>query len=124
MSIDFSLLQPLGWSNHFSAQLSLEQFDTTRPARIVGVERSLYRVDTGQEHFPASLAGSYRHQHDEAESLPTIGDWVLLQKHEPVIVERLKRRSLIARKRAGSHETQAIAANMRSSTSIVSNAIW
>ncbi len=112
MSIDFSLLQPLGWSNHFSTQLSLEQLDTTRPARVVGVERSLYRVDTGGEPFTASLAGTYRHHHEEAESLPTIGDWVLLHEHDPVIVELLTRRSLIARKRAGGHDAQPIAANI------------
>ncbi len=112
MSIDFSLLQPLGWNNHFSAQLSLEQFETTRPARIVGVERNLYRVDTGEEHFTASLAGTYRHQHEGTESLPTIGDWVLLHEHDPVIVELLSRRTLIARKRAGSYDTQPIAANI------------
>lgn len=112
MSIDFSLLQPMGWSNHFSAQLSLEQFDTTRPARIVGVERSLYRVDTGEEAFTASLAGTYRHHHDEAESLPTVGDWVLLHQHDPIIVKLLTRRTLIARKRAGSHDVQPIAANI------------
>lgn len=112
MSIDFSLLQPLGWSNHFSAQLSLEHFDTTRPARITGVERSLYRVDTGHEAFTASLAGSYRHQHEDSESLPTIGDWVLLHEHDAVIVELLNRRSLIARRRADSHDTQPIAANI------------
>lgn len=112
MSIDFSLLQPLGWNNYFSAQLSLEQFETTRPARIVGVERNLYRVDTGDESFTASLAGTYRHHHEEAESLPTIGDWVLLHEHDPVIVELLSRRTLIARKRAGSYDTQPIAANI------------
>lgn len=112
MSIDFSLLQHLGWSNHFSVQLSLEQLDTTRPARIVGVERSLYRVDTGDASFSASLAGTYRHHHEEAESLPTIGDWVLLHEHDPVIVELLTRRTLIARKRAGGHDVQPIAANI------------
>ena len=112
MSIDFSLLQLLGWSNHFSAQLSLEQFDTTRPARIVGVERSLYRVDTGDEQFTATLAGTWRHHHEEVESLPTIGDWVLLHQHDPVIIELLTRRTLIARKRAGGHDVQPIAANL------------
>lgn len=112
MSIDFSLLQPLGWSNHFSAQLSLEQFDTTRPARIVGVERSLFRVDTGDEQFTASLAGTWRHHHEEAESLPTVGDWVLLHERDPVIIELLTRRTLIARKRAGGHDIQPIAANL------------
>lgn len=112
MSIDFSLLQPLGWSNHFSVQLSLEQFDSSRPARIVGVERSLYRVDTGDEFFTASLAGSYRHHHDDAESLPTVGDWVLLHQHDPVIIELLTRRTLISRKRAGGLDVQPIAANL------------
>lgn len=112
MSIDFSLLQPLGWSNHFSAQLSLEQFDTTRPARIVGVERGHYRVDTGQEQFVATLAGTWRHHHEETDSLPTVGDWVLLHEHDPVIIELLERRSLIARKRAGGHDVQPIAANL------------
>lgn len=109
MSIDFSLLQPLGWSHHFSAQLSLEQFDTTRAARIIGVERGHYRIDTGSEVFTATLAGSYRHQHDQVESLPTVGDWVLLHEREPVIIELLERRSLIARKQAAAHTTQPIA---------------
>jgi len=112
MSIDFSLLQPLGWSNHFSVQLSLEQLDTTRPARIVGVERSLYRVDTGEDAFTVSLAGTYRYHHEDAEALPTVGDWVLLHEHDPVIVELLTRRTLIARKRAGSPDVQPIAANI------------
>jgi len=112
MSIDLSLLQPLGWGNHFSVQLSLEQLETTRPARIIGVERTLYRVDTGDANFTASLAGTYRHHHDEAESLPTVGDWVLLHENDPVIVELLTRRSLIARRRAGGHDVQPIAANI------------
>ncbi len=112
MSIDFSLLQPLGWSNHFSAQLSLEHFDSTRPARIVGVERSLYRVDTGNEQFTATLAGTFRHHHEETESLPTVGDWVLLHERDPAIIELLTRRTLIARKRAGGQDIQPIAANL------------
>lgn len=112
MSIDFSLLQPLGWSNHFSAQLSLGQLEATHPVRIVGVERGYYRVDTGTALFTATLAGTYRHHHDESGALPTIGDWVLLHEHDPVIVELLTRRSLIARKRAGGHDAQPIAANI------------
>ncbi len=112
MSIDFSLLQPLGWSNYFSAQLSLEHFDSTRPARIVGVERSLYRVDTGNEQFTATLAGTFRHHHEETESLPTVGDWVLLHERDPAIIELLTRRTLIARKRAGGQDIQPIAANL------------
>lgn len=112
MSIDFSLLQPLGWSNHFTAQLSLEQLEHTRPARIIGVERTLYRVDTGDKHFNATLAGTYHHHHDAAESLPTVGDWVLLHQTDPVIIDLLTRRTLIARRQAGGPEVQSIAANI------------
>ncbi len=39
MSIDFSRLLPLGWSNFFSTQVPLEEFDRVRPARVVRVER-------------------------------------------------------------------------------------
>jgi ribosome biogenesis GTPase len=112
MSIDFSLLQPLGWGNDFSIQLSLEQLTNRRAARVIGVERSNFRVDTGEEVLTAALAGAYRYHHDNAEDLPTVGDWVLLQPAEPLILERLERRTLIVRKAAGSMETQPIAANI------------
>jgi ribosome biogenesis GTPase len=113
MSIDFSLLQPLGWSNELSIQLPLDQLDSIRPARIIGVERNRYRADTGESVITAVLAGSYRHQHDDsAEELPTVGDWVLMHDEEPMILVLLSRRTLIARKRAGSNEVQPIAANI------------
>ncbi len=112
MSIDFILLRPLGWSNDFSIQLSLEQLSTRRAARVVGVERTNYRVDTGEEVLNAALAGAYRYHHEDPEDLPTVGDWVLLQPEESLILERLERRTLIARKAAGSRETQPIAANI------------
>lgn len=112
MSIDFSLLQPLGWSNELSVQLSLEQLEQARPARIVGVERSRYRADTGDALLTVTLAGGFRHQHDAEDELPTVGDWVLLHRHEPMITDLLSRRSLIARKRAGGNEVQPIAANI------------
>ncbi|RFA25127.1 ribosome small subunit-dependent GTPase A [Alkalilimnicola ehrlichii] len=112
MSIDFSLLQPLGWNNHFHRQLTLEQLDSLRPARVIGVERDIFRIDAGSGPLTATLAGRYRHQHTEAVERPTIGDWVLLAADAPVIVACLARRSLISRRMAGSCEPQAIAANI------------
>lgn len=112
MSIDFTALQPLGWSNAFSTQLSLEQIDNCRAARITGVERGSYSVDAGSGAFAATLAGRFRHSHSSPEGLPTVGDWVLLDPGAPLIVERLERRSLIARRMAGGTETQPIAANI------------
>jgi len=97
MSIDFSRLLPLGWSNFFSTQIPLEALDRVRPARVVRVERDRYGVDAGAGEFLATLAGRYRHEH-EGEALPTAGDWVLLATDDPVIVQRLERRTLIARR--------------------------
>ncbi len=112
MSIDFTALQPLGWSNAFSTQLSLEQMERCRAARVTGVERGRYLVDAGSGPFAATLAGRFRHSHTAPENLPTVGDWVLLDAESPLIVERLQRQSLIARKMAGGTESQPIAANI------------
>ncbi len=111
MSIDFSLLLPLGWSNFISTQIPLEKLDSVRPARIVRVERDRYRVDVGDEEFAATLAGRFHHD-QHREPLPTVGDWVLLSADDPVIVDRLGPRTLISRREAGSNEWQAIAANI------------
>ena len=112
MSIDFTLLRPLGWGNDFSIQLSLEQLATRRPARVVGVERGRYRVDTGEQELTVTLAGGFRYRHDDADELPTVGDWVLLHPDESLILDRLERRTLIARKASGAMQTQPIAANI------------
>lgn len=112
MSIDFSALQPLGWSNTFSTQLSLGQLENRRAARVTGVERDRFLVDAGAGPFVVTLAGRFRHGHMALEELPTVGDWVLLDLESPVIVERLERRSLVARRMAGGAESQAIAANI------------
>lgn len=112
MSIDFSSLQPLGWTNHFHRQLRLDQFEAFRPARVIGVERDVFRVDAGAGPLDVTLAGRYRHLHQEAIERPTVGDWVLLTADAPVIVERLERRTLISRRMAGGSEPQAIAANV------------
>jgi ribosome biogenesis GTPase len=112
MSIDHSLLLPLGWSNDFLRQLSLEQLETLRPARITGVAPDHYRIDDGAGAQIATLAGRYRHRHAADSTLPTVGDWVLLEADAPLIVERLEPRTLLLRRGAGGSEPQAIAANV------------
>lgn len=112
MSIDHALLCPLGWGNDFLRQLSLEQVETLRPARIIGVARDHYRTDDGHAAQIATLAGRYRHRHATDTTPPTVGDWVLLEADAPLIVERLEPRSLLLRRGAGGSEPQAIAANV------------
>lgn len=111
MSIDLSQLLPLGWSNHFSAQIPLEQLHSVRPARVVRVDRGRYRVDTGDEEFAATLTGRMHHEPGDERTV-TVGDWVLLAPEDPVIVARLERRTVIERREAGGVERQAIAANI------------
>jgi len=112
MSIDFPALQPLGWSNAFSTQLSLEQMENSRAARVTAVERGNFLVDAGSGPFATTLAGRFRHSHPAPADLPTVGDWVLLDPESPLIVDRLHRNSLIARRMAGGSESQPIAANI------------
>ncbi|WP_127475173.1 ribosome small subunit-dependent GTPase A [Sulfurivermis fontis] len=112
MSIDPSLLLPLGWSNDFLRQLTLEQLETRRPARIIGVGQDHYHIDDGHGAQVATLAGRYRHRHATDSTLPTVGDWVLLEADASLIVERLEPRSLLLRRGAGGSEPQAIAANV------------
>ncbi len=112
MAIDFSALQPLGWSNAFSTQLSLEQLESSRAARVTGVERGRLAVDAGEGPFRVTLAGRFLHEQRAPDALPTVGDWVLLERDASVVTERLQRRTLIARRMAGGTESQAIAANI------------
>ncbi len=111
MSIDFSQLLPLGWSNFFSIQIPFEKLDSVRPARVIRVQRDRFVVDLGNEECAATLAGRL-HQAPGSDVRPTIGDWVLLAPNSPVIVERLERRTLLARREAGGVDMQAIAANI------------
>ncbi len=110
MSIDFSRLLTLGWSNFFLGQLPLDRLDTVHPARVIRVERSGYRVATTDGEMLVTLAGRFQYQH--ADERPTVGDWVLLQQDAPVIIECLLRRTLLTRRQSGGIDSQAIAANV------------
>ncbi|MGE0080975.1 MAG: ribosome small subunit-dependent GTPase A [Thiohalomonadaceae bacterium] len=106
---DFSPLLPLGWHNHFLAQIPLESLADVRPARVVGMVRERFRVDCGDGAMTATLAGRYRLEYDAP---PAVGDWVLLEAQDPVIIARLSPRTVIARRMAGGHDVQVIATNI------------
>lgn len=113
MSIDFSLLQPLGWSPFHAQSLDLDCLETARPARVIAVERERYRLDDGESSFAAEICGRFRLLTGAPTDFPTVGDWVLVANDAALITELLPRRSLVRRGMAGGRsEGQAIAANV------------
>ncbi len=101
---DFSALISLGWQPFFQQQLSLDEWETAQPARIVEQHRSRLEVATASEHRDIPLL----------PSMPTltVGDWILLDQHG-VFLRALDRTSLFKRKAAGSKiSEQLIAANI------------
>ncbi|MGB1012266.1 MAG: ribosome small subunit-dependent GTPase A [Thiolinea sp.] len=97
-------LADMGWQPFFQQQLSLDEWETARPGRIVEQYRTELEVmtETGKETLPVTA------------SMPslTVGDWVLLQPDNRI--ERvLERISCFRRFAAGSKvAAQLIAANV------------
>ncbi|PAU39985.1 ribosome small subunit-dependent GTPase A [Vibrio coralliilyticus] len=97
-------LPQLGWNNLFQQQLTLEELEHSRVARVVEHHRSGYKLLS--EDGETTLAIH--------KSLPmmTVGDWLLLDK-QGGFERLLDRQSLFARKAAGSKVAeQLIAANV------------
>ena len=96
-------LPELGWSNHFIQQLSLDEWDTSLPARVIEQHRSELIVAIEGDSFsvPVPLGEHI-----------TVGDWLLLS-HEHQFIRLLERQSEFSRKAAGSKvQAQLIAANV------------
>lgn len=100
-------LADLGWSAAFQSQLTLEEVETLRPARIAEVQRDRTVVLTPDGANPAVFPGHV------AASDVTVGDWVLLNAEANRIVRLLVRATEISRRAAGRHtRKQLIAANI------------
>jgi ribosome biogenesis GTPase len=99
-----SELYPLGWQAFFQQQLTLDEYETGFPARVISHDRSLYRL----------ISSSGKHNLPINTSLPsmTVGDWVLLD--EDLSFNRLlERKSFFSRRAPGSKiDRQLIAANI------------
>ncbi len=98
-------LVALGWSDFFATELqnyleplSLEARGNLLPARVMGVDRTTFRIQTELQAESAILPGSLLH--GSHKIMPVIGDWVVVQKlNEPMmrIVQVLARRSVFSR---------------------------
>ncbi len=105
-----SLVQ-LGFTPHFSQQLSLADLEERQLARVIEVQRSELTVSDGDNDW--SLPFGARILEWAPEDRPTVGDWVLLD-HDGRVLERvLERKSLFKRVGAGGKaQLQLIAANV------------
>jgi ribosome biogenesis GTPase len=111
MSETFFSLPSLGWSHFFQQQLSLAEWETTIPARVFAVHRNTFDVASAQGHQLISLPGQWPAR--DAEDLPTVGDWLLLDACTGQAQRMLERKSLLRRKAAGrASKVQLMAANV------------
>jgi ribosome biogenesis GTPase / thiamine phosphate phosphatase len=94
----------MGWQPFFQQQLSLEEWETYTPARIIRPQRS--------ELIALTPSGEQSVLITSAMPALTVGDWILLNQ-EHAFVRLLDRSSLFSRKAAGSKvNEQYIAANV------------
>jgi len=111
MSDTILSLPRLGWSHFFQQQLSLEEWESTFPARVLAVHRNAIEVASEQTSQIITLPGHW-HLRD-SEDLPTVGDWLLLDQTTGQAQRLLERKSLFRRKAAGSEsKVQLMAANV------------
>lgn len=103
-------LTELGWRHFFQQQLSLDDLETLRPARVMTIERSLAGLRYDGGHCNSEL--DLRWQKLPHEERPTVGDWVLIDA-ENAPQRLLQRQSVFKRKAAGERaEVQLIGANV------------
>ena len=99
-----STLHHLGWQAFFQQQLSLQEFENTRIARVVAHHRNGYELMTEKGACHLMTSPNFPHI--------TIGDWILLDV-AGCFIRLLERKSLFKRKAAGSQfAEQLIAANV------------
>ena len=102
--MDYSSLVSLGWQPFFQQQLTLEEWDSAIPARVIEHHKSHIEVATAIAHITLPILSSM--------TTLVVGDWVLIDGDNSII-RVLDRQSCFTRKAPGSKvEQQYIAANI------------
>jgi len=105
---DFTSLAHLGWQPFFQQQLTLQEWDSALPGRIVEQHKSEIKVATAEEILTLPLV------HSMPEMV--VGDWILLtesEDKEKYFSRLLERKTCFSRKAAGSKvHKQLISANV------------
>jgi len=110
MSDEVFSLDQLGWRACYSTQLTLEELERGRVARISSVHRS--RIEAIGEAGPVEVVAAAAWHADGATPV-AVGDWVLVEHDTWRLLRVLQRQSVIRRLAAGDiQREQAIAANV------------
>jgi len=109
-------LKMYGWNQHLDeTPLDLEQGQTI--GRVTSEYKGQYKLVTEQGDYLAEVTGKLRHQADEREDFPAVGDWVVVRERpsecRATIDRILPRFSKFSRKAAGvTTVEQIVAANI------------
>ena len=105
-----SPLGQLGWKLFFSKQVSAEEDGSCQPVRVTSVHRGMVTV-LGEE-FEDSISSGLPVPKGPLDR-PTVGDWLLIERHGRNLVRILDRTSLLKRPAPGQdNRVQLIAANV------------
>jgi ribosome biogenesis GTPase len=109
-------LHDLGWDDRFQAHLDTLATPDLIPGRVASEQRGHYLLFAESGPLNAHVAGKLRYAAHDREDLPAVGDWVAFRPTDPgagVIQAILPRRSVFARKAAGTAlAEQIVAANL------------
>lgn len=116
------LLDRLGWDDAWDdARRAADPTGGLQPVRIAAEHRGAYHATAGDGTAWVELPGRTFHRADDKRALPTVGDWVLVERWDEAIggagaaVVRavLPRRSFLVRRAAGEATApQPLAANV------------
>lgn len=116
------MLQELGWELYWDdVRRSVDPDGALQPVRIISEHRGAYQASDSTTVAWVELTGKTYHRAQDKRELPTVGDWVLVERWDDAAAGRgaavirhvLPRRSLFVRKAAGEATLpQPLAANV------------
>jgi ribosome biogenesis GTPase len=107
----------LGFDHWFESHLPAPLQEGCGVARVCAVDRGLYRIRNGAGEIPAELAGRLAYALEGPDTLPCVGDWVIVSYYNEntaaLIQQVLPRKSFLRRRSPGDTQAvQMIAANI------------
>jgi ribosome biogenesis GTPase / thiamine phosphate phosphatase len=118
-------LASLGWNPFFEQHFSDLQQPALRPARVVEQLNHFLRVRSEDAEYLAEISGRVRHQAEDRDDLPAVGDWVAItprpEEGRARIEHILPRRTKLARKVAGREQSEQVIATNLDTVFVVSS---